>query len=134
MAKKDGYEVGNKKPPRSGQFRKGQSGNPGGKAKKTKPTESANEHLADVLVRVGNEEVEVGGKSMTLMELQIRQLLKKACQGDTAASRLLMQMHEKGRGVAEAERKQGRRGSTRAVHRVSGDLGSICKKAAGAFP
>ena len=107
MAKKEGYEIGYKKPPKSGQFRKGQSGNPGGKAKKTKPTENGNQSLADVLVRVGNEKVKVGGKSMTLMEVQIRQLTKKACQGDTAASRLLMQMHEKAGVSLKAQEKKG---------------------------
>ena len=107
MAKKDGYEVGYKKPPKSGQFKKGQSGNPGGKAKKTKPTENGNQSLADVLVRVGNDEVEVGGKSMTLLEVQVRQLTKKACQGDTAASRLLLQMYEKAGVSLKAQEKKG---------------------------
>ena len=96
MAKKENYEVGYGKPPRSGQFRKGQSGNPRGRPRKEKASETGeNQSVADLLVKVGNEEVEVGGKSMTLMEVQIRQLTRKACQGDTAASRLLMQMHEK---------------------------------------
>ena len=84
----DDESVGYKKPPKSGRFRKGQSGNPRGRKRKVRP-DFQNETLADVLDRVGQEIVRINGEDMTLREVAIRSLYHKAAKGDVQATRHL---------------------------------------------
>lgn len=87
------YEVGYGKPPVKNQFPKGVSGNPGGRPRKAKEA-AANESLADMLERIGQTEVEVQGKKVSLFELQLIALYHKAAKGDVAASRHLAKLRE----------------------------------------
>lgn len=80
------YEVGYKKPPRTTQFQKGQSGNPKGRPK-------GSLSLVAALERTLREKVVVreNGRSYTLSKLEValKQLSNKAAAGDLAALRLL---------------------------------------------
>jgi hypothetical protein len=83
------YEVGFRKPPKNGQFKKGQSGN-----RKGRPKGSLN--LATVLERTLREKVvtrENGRRTVkTKFEAAISQLTNKAVSGDGHAIRLLCQL------------------------------------------
>ena len=65
------YEAGFGRPPQSGQFKKGKSGNPKGRPKKPDPSVV---HLSDVL----QDEVLANGQPMDAREAELRQLIKKA--------------------------------------------------------
>jgi Family of unknown function (DUF5681) len=71
------YAVGYKRPPRSGQFKKGQSGNPGGRRKITGPVQVDAATIFNEVFRVN-----VGGRTqdMSAKEVEIRQILKKALE------------------------------------------------------
>lgn len=86
----DDDEVGYGRPPKKHRFKPGQSGNPGGRPKKEKPGQD----LRTILDRIGNEEVEIGGRTMTLREVELRALQHKAAKGDVQASRHLMKLRE----------------------------------------
>src|SRR6516162_3590178 len=69
------YAVGYKRPPRSGQFKKGQSGNPGGRRKKNGPVQV---DAAGIFGEVFS--VNIGGRiqSMSAKEIEIRKIIKSA--------------------------------------------------------
>lgn len=77
------YEVGYKKPPKSGQFRPGQSGNPRGAKRK----EKRNEQVADVMRRVSEEEFNLNGRTYTAIEMMLTAMRNKAMKGDNVAAR-----------------------------------------------
>lgn len=79
-------EVGYGKPPKSGQFKKGQSGNPSGK----KPPPKLEEVLAKALAKT--VPVTVGGKkqNLSMLELIIEAQVRKAAGGDVAATKLML--------------------------------------------
>jgi hypothetical protein len=78
------YEVGFAKPPKSGQFEKGKSGNPKGRPKGSK-------NLATVVLRESRQPVRVNGprgsRSVTKLEAAVMQLGNKAAQGDIRSQR-----------------------------------------------
>jgi hypothetical protein len=89
------YDVGYGKPPVATRFKKGQSGNPSGKAKK-----AAQEFdPGKVLQSIDNEEiiVQLDGrrKRMPKAEIFFRQLFTKAIRGDLTAARLIAKMAAK---------------------------------------
>ena len=75
----DDYEVGYCKPPKAGQFKKGQSGNPRGRKKGTLDTKTYYERAASakVTVKVDGRKVK-----MTKIEAAIHQTINKAANGD----------------------------------------------------
>jgi hypothetical protein len=85
--------VGYRKPPKSGQFRKGQSGNP--KARKR-----GEENFITVFKRVAKRRVKVSDngevKTLTMMEVVILQNVKAALNGDPAAMNNVLRMSEQG--------------------------------------
>lgn len=78
------YEVGYRKPPQSGQFAKGKSGNPKGRPKGSK-------NLASVVLRESRQSVLVkgprGSRKLTKLEASVMQLGNKSAQGDLRAQR-----------------------------------------------
>ncbi len=87
--RKGDYDVGYGKPPRSGQFKPGQSGNPRGRPKKTP---ALTEQIAEVLH--GNVTVTEGGKrrTVTTLEAFMMREVRKALEGDPRASANLLKL------------------------------------------
>lgn len=83
-------EVGYGQPPKSGQFRKGQSGNPAGRPKKKDPS------CIDLSAILASE-VQVNGKQMDAREVELRQQVKKALdpKGSLKSLRHVIEMFEK---------------------------------------
>jgi hypothetical protein len=83
------YDIGYRKPPRQRQFRKGQSGNPNGRAKGSKS-------LAALIKSALNETVAVTQngqrKKITKLEAMTTQLANKGASGDPKATQLLLGM------------------------------------------
>jgi hypothetical protein len=86
------FKVGYKRPPIETRFKKGQSGNPSGKPRKT----AQKLDLGRVLQAIDNEEmvVEIDGKSirMSKVEIHFRQLFNKAIKGNLKEARLIAKM------------------------------------------
>jgi len=78
------YEVGYRKPPKSGQFQAGKSGNPRGRPRGSK-------NLASIVLRESRQTVKMNGprgcKKVTKLEASVMQLDNKAAQGDLSAQR-----------------------------------------------
>ena len=83
------YEVGYGKPPRHTRFRKGQSGNPGGRPKGAK-------NLATLLKEALNEPVTVaengGRRKITMREAIIKQHVKRSATADLRATKILLDL------------------------------------------
>ena len=92
MNEPDDYAVGYRKPPKTSQFQKGRSGNPGGKRK----TVATNAHsaLANVLSRRVTVSDEDGETRMSELEALMRGLVNKARQGDTRCIKLVLERLE----------------------------------------
>ena len=106
MFNNDDDKAGYGKPPRSGQFKKGQSGNPRGRPKKSR-------NLTDMLQDVADSVIEIrkNGKSVRLtnLEAMVLQLTQKALGGDIRAfSQLLRYFKE--HGVHAPEEPEGKYG------------------------
>lgn len=98
MKGEDDEKVGYGKPPKKHQFKKGVSGNPIGRPRRV-PEEN---DLKSMLERVGNEEVEVNGRWVTLQEVALMALQRKAAKGDVSANRHLDKLRADA-GVGKAE-------------------------------
>jgi Family of unknown function (DUF5681) len=89
------YEVGYGKPPVATRFKKGQSGNPGGRPKKIAPELNPGK----ILQSVDNEEliVKIDGKGIRMLKAEIyfRQLFNKAMKGSLPEARLIAKMAAK---------------------------------------
>jgi hypothetical protein len=92
--------VGYRKPPKNGQFKKGQSGNPKGRPKK--PSQQVS--TAYLFRKVANETVVIetasGKMRMTRSEALARMVQNLALNKDSSAARLLSQMRKKFPGKA----------------------------------
>ncbi|MEP2530922.1 DUF5681 domain-containing protein [Shimia sp.] len=83
------YEVGYGKPPKSGQFKKGQSGNSKGRPKAAKGILASlkRELETKIAVREGNREV-----CMSKAEAMAKQIIAKALKGDPQAMMVILKL------------------------------------------
>ena len=105
-----GKPVGYRSPPRSGQFKKGQSGNPMGRPRKSRTTREA---LESALARNINLAIDGRRKRMPVRDALSLKLIQGALAGDPKSTIALMKMakdwereDDRARMVAEAPRKQ----------------------------
>ena len=83
----DNYEVGYKKPPKSSQFKKGKSGNPKGRPKKSKNLNTLLNKELDEVVTVREQ-----GKVIQLSkrELMVKKMVHEAVNGKLGATKTLI--------------------------------------------
>lgn len=91
MSDDDEDKVGYKRPPKKHQFEKGQSGNRKGRPRKPLPT-FADNSIAAILERAGNETILVNGSEMSLLEVEIQSIQRRAAKGDVVASKHLTKL------------------------------------------
>lgn len=89
--KKEVYKVGYKKPPISGQFKKGQSGNPRGRKKKILPR-SLNEAIKLAFVKEISITNEKGIKEkISLIQVLAQRIIQDAIKNDGPSRKMLLQ-------------------------------------------
>ena len=98
--KEGDYEVGYGKPPRNTRFKKGQSGNPAGRARGT-------QNLTTLLIDTLNEPVVVtengGRRTISKRQAIVKQLVNQSAKGDWRAVKLLVDMLHETEGGGEPE-------------------------------
>ena len=98
--KKGDYEVGYGKPPQNTRFKKGQSGNPRGRAPGAKD-------LKTLLIDTLNEPVVVtengGRRTISKRQAIVKQLVNQSAKGDWRAVKLLVDMLHETEGGGEPE-------------------------------
>jgi len=93
MNETDEYAVGYRKPPLHTQFRKGVSGNPGGRRRPV--ATNASSALANVLARRVTVSDGDGEARMSLLEAFMQDLVRKAREGNTRCMKLVLdQLHD----------------------------------------
>jgi hypothetical protein len=94
MANESDYEVGYKRPPKANQFKKGQSGNPGGR-KKAEQIEDVRIVIEEVLAEP--VKLREGGQVRTVSKLEamMRSQLVNALKGNPKAVRALFKLAQK---------------------------------------
>ena len=90
------YKVGPGRPPLHTRFRKGQSGNPGGRSKKNLPALLADALNEPVFVTIDGER-----RQITKREAVVHQLVNKSTSADLRATKMLFDM------MKDAEQKAG---------------------------
>jgi hypothetical protein len=90
------YKVGPGRPPLNTRFRKGQSGNPGGRHKKNMPALLADALNETVFVTIDGER-----RQITKREAVVHQLVNKSTTADLRATKMLFDM------MKDAEHKAG---------------------------
>lgn len=119
----DDYKVGYKKPPKGTQFKKGQSGNPNGRPKKSK---NANKLAHDLL----NEEMQFTEngelQSASKREVTLRTQTAKAVKGDHRATDRVLAMDD-----AHQAREQQATNSTKSREELSAAAQAILAQFSG---
>ena len=84
----DDYDVGYGKPPKNTQFKRGQSGNPRGRPKRTRNFKTDLQEELDAPVTISE-----GGQTKTISRQQaiIKRTVEKALKGDLRAAQMLTQ-------------------------------------------
>ncbi len=105
-------DVGYKKPPKSGQFKKGQSGNPNGRPKGAKNKAPASlKKMNDLVIKEAYRAVTLQDKdgpiSLSICEAALRALGVKAAQGNVQASKVLINLISKVEAEELMERLEG---------------------------
>ena len=112
----EGYEVGYRKPPKSGQFRKGISGNPLGRPKKASDFDSE-------LLRQMNSKVTINenGKRIAIKksEALAKRLFVQAWEGNTPATRHLVEFCRQAHEKDVARHEEVARLAARPIHELS---------------
>ncbi len=85
-----GDDVGYRKPPKSGQFKRGQSGNPKGRPKRTKSPKSLVLGLLAERIPVKTQN---GVRKMSKMEALLHKQMEKASRGDDKAFKILLNLY-----------------------------------------
>jgi hypothetical protein len=84
------FDVGYKRPPKSGQFAKGQSGNPKGRPK-------GSPNVASMFLKIARERIRINmngrTKTITKLEAVMLQLMNKAVSGDQRAAKDVLNLH-----------------------------------------
>ena len=100
VPKNDNYEVGYGKPPKSGQFAKGKSGNPKGRPKGSK-------NLASIVLQESRKPVQMkgprGSRKVTKLEATVIQMVNQSAQGEPRARREHLPMVERAEEAINAE-------------------------------
>ena len=96
------YEVGYKKPPKSGQFKKGVSGNPSGR-----PKRASDLHLKFLQELNSRVPISENGrrKNITKFEVVAKQLIHKAATGSVQAQRLTINFGQQAQERVEEQEK-----------------------------
>lgn len=88
--KKGEYEVGYKKPPKKTRFKKGQSGNPAGRAKQTPKVTDVCAVLAEELGATVT--INDTGERITKLQAVLRQIVNQSAKGNPTYARLLLKL------------------------------------------
>lgn len=88
----DTYEVGYGRPPESGKFKKGQSGNYGGRPKGAKGAKTIMKQIQDILSETISVKIDGEKVRITYLEAIARQLVTAAVNGDAKARRDLLNL------------------------------------------
>ena len=100
VPKNDGDDVGYKKPPKSGQFQKGTSGNPKGRPK-------GSENLASIVLQESRKQVQMkgpgGSRKVTKLEATVIQMVNQSAQGESRARREYIPLVERAEEAIKAE-------------------------------
>jgi hypothetical protein len=93
MAKRD-YTVGRGKPPVDSQFKKGQSGNPGGKPRAARTIQNRWRVSLEAALMMPYPELE-GAKPRTAQDEVVRSIVRSAVRGKHQATKTIMELTEK---------------------------------------
>jgi hypothetical protein len=93
--KKTQHEVGYGKPPKKTQFKKGKSGNPEGRPKRTQENKSLRQMLRDLALKEVPGQINGKQTKLTFIEAIFVKQLSEALKGNIGAAKFLISLIEK---------------------------------------